>query len=184
MRAVAPLPTATIAITAPTPMMMPSMVRALRSLLTRSARNAIRILCKTLFMVHASGLAMPLKLDSCRRLLFVLGHPLLQFPLGVARLRDQFIGQHLAVFERNDAVGVVGDIGFVRHHHDADALLPIEPLEDRHDLHAGLGVERARRLVRQNQPGVINQAARDGHALLLAAGKLAGMMFCAIVENY
>ncbi len=50
MRLVAPLPTATIAITAPTPMITPSMVSALRSLFTRSARNAIFIACRTFFM--------------------------------------------------------------------------------------------------------------------------------------
>ena len=43
-RACAPEPTATIVMTAPTPMTMPSMVSALRSLLTRSARTAIRAL--------------------------------------------------------------------------------------------------------------------------------------------
>ena len=37
----APVPTATMAITAPTPMMMPSMVRAERILFTRSARKEI-----------------------------------------------------------------------------------------------------------------------------------------------
>ena len=37
----APVPTATMAITAPTPMMMPSMVRPERILFTRSARKEI-----------------------------------------------------------------------------------------------------------------------------------------------
>ncbi len=45
-RAWAPEPTPTMAITALTPMMMPSIVRALRSLLTRRARPAIRTLCQ------------------------------------------------------------------------------------------------------------------------------------------
>src|SRR5262245_52753888 len=43
-RAWAPAPTATMVMTAPTPMTMPSMVRALRSLLTRSALTAMRVL--------------------------------------------------------------------------------------------------------------------------------------------
>ena len=38
----APVPTASMAITAPTPMMIPSMVRADRILLTLKARRAIR----------------------------------------------------------------------------------------------------------------------------------------------
>ena len=53
-RACAPAPTPTIAITAPTPMMMPSIVSALRSLLTRSARIAIRTLCQA-FTLAISG---------------------------------------------------------------------------------------------------------------------------------
>ncbi len=43
-RACAPAPTATIVMTAPTPITMPSMVSALRILLTRRARIAIRAL--------------------------------------------------------------------------------------------------------------------------------------------
>src|SRR5438034_55267 len=42
--ACAPVPTPTMAITAPTPMMMPSILNALRSLFTRSARRALRAL--------------------------------------------------------------------------------------------------------------------------------------------
>src|SRR5262249_54242826 len=42
MRACAPEPTETIAMTAATPMMMPSMVSTLRSLFTRRARTAMR----------------------------------------------------------------------------------------------------------------------------------------------
>ena len=42
IRCSAPDPMATVAITAPTPMMMPSMVRAARSLFTRRARRAMR----------------------------------------------------------------------------------------------------------------------------------------------
>src|SRR5947199_272886 len=53
-RAWAPAPTPTIAMTAATPMMMPSIVRALRSLLTRSERMAIRTLCQTLTRAGAA----------------------------------------------------------------------------------------------------------------------------------
>ena len=44
MRSCAPEPTATIAITAATPMMIPSIVSADRILFTRSARSAIFML--------------------------------------------------------------------------------------------------------------------------------------------
>jgi len=46
-RACAPLPTATMVITAPTPMTMPSIVSALRKRFTRRARTAIRALAQT-----------------------------------------------------------------------------------------------------------------------------------------
>ncbi len=49
-RAWAPAPTATMVMTAPTPMTMPSMVSALRSLLMRSARTAMRALAQTVML--------------------------------------------------------------------------------------------------------------------------------------
>src|SRR5712692_11822533 len=52
--AVAPVPMAIRATTAPTPMMMPSMVRAERSLLAASARRAMRKFSAK-FIVYASG---------------------------------------------------------------------------------------------------------------------------------
>ena len=42
-----------------------------------------------------------------------------------------------------------------------------------------LRVQRARRLVRQNDPGIVHQRPRDGHTLLLAAGELAGLVVLA-----
>jgi hypothetical protein len=47
MRAWAPAPTETMAITAATPMTMPSMVSAVRSLFTRSEASAIRTAAQT-----------------------------------------------------------------------------------------------------------------------------------------
>ena len=46
-------------------------------------------------------------------------------------------------------------------------------LETIHDLHAGFGVERARRLVCENDIRVVDQRARDGDALHLTAGHFA-----------
>ena len=45
--------------------------------------------------------------------------------------------------------------------------------EQVHDLHTGLGVERARGLVCQQDLGIVDERAGDGDALHLAAGKLA-----------
>jgi hypothetical protein len=55
----APVPTAIIAITAPTPMMMPSMVSAERILFTRNALNDIFIVEDTLIMVCAENTTSP-----------------------------------------------------------------------------------------------------------------------------
>ena len=69
--------------------------------------------------------------------------------------------------------GVAGDVGLVRDEHDRDAGA-VQVLEERHDLDARPGVERAGRLVGQDHDRVVDERARDGHALLLAARELAG----------
>ena len=50
----------------------------------------------------------------------------------------------------------------------------VQPLEEPHDLLAGLGVEVAGGLVGQQDRGLHDQGAGDGHALALAAGELVG----------
>ena len=46
-----------------------------------------------------------------------------------------------------------------------------------HDLHAGLAVQRAGGLVREDDVGVVDESTRDGDALHLPAGHLAGSLF-------
>ena len=46
------------------------------------------------------------------------------------------------------------------------------------------GVERAERLVHQQELGLLRQAARDLHALLHAAGKLAGELILGVAEPH
>ena len=75
-RAWAPAPTATIVMTAPTPITMPSMVSALRSLFTRSARTAMRALAHALPhtpMPSSSAHSSPG--DGCRRAAASGGRP-------------------------------------------------------------------------------------------------------------
>ena len=55
--------------------------------------------------------------------------------------------------------------------HDNELIL-CNFLQQIHDLHARLAVERAGRLVSQQNIGVVDDGARDGHALHLAAGHL------------
>src|SRR4029077_4089144 len=66
-RAWAPEPPATMVMTAPTPITMPSMVRALRSLLTRRARTAIRALAHAL--LHTPKASSAVRAGSARHLL-------------------------------------------------------------------------------------------------------------------
>ena len=169
MRACAPEPMATIAITAATPMMMPSMVSAERILLMRSAPNAICMLALSFFMTPAPPLG--------RRAAS------LQFLRRIARRANRLVAYDPAVLERDDALSVERNIGLMRHHHDADAFFAIQPLEDRHDLDAGARIERARGFVGQNDLRIVDQAPRNRHALLLAAGKLVGMMAGAILQS-
>ena len=54
----------------------------------------------------------------------------------------------------------------------------------RHDLDAGARVERAGRLVRQDELRIVDQRARDGHALLLSAGELARLVIDAVRQAH
>ena len=62
--------------------------------------------------------------------------------------------------------------------------LIVEFLEHAHDLDAGLAVEVAGRFVGQQEGRLVDQGAGDGHALLLAAGKLVGMVVGAVGESH
>ena len=66
-----------------------------------------------------------------------------------------------------------GDVIFMGDHDDGFALV-VELAQEPHDLVARVRVEIAGRLVRQNDMRIVDQGTGDGHALLLAAGKLRG----------
>ena len=69
----------------------------------------------------------------------------------------------------------------MRDHDEGDALL-IELLKNPHDFNARLAVEIAGRFVRQQKRRPVHERARNGDALLLAAGKLVRMMAGALTE--
>src|SRR5579884_2880385 len=102
-----------------------------------------------------------------------------QLRRGVARMFDENVFLQAAVAKMNVAAGVRGDIGLVRDHDHGDARFTVKPLEDGHDFDAGARVERARGLIGENDPRLVDQRARDRHALLLPTGKLARMMLFA-----
>jgi len=62
----------------------------------------------------------------------------------------------------------------VGHQDDGDAQFRVDPLEDGHDFLAGPRVEVAGGLVGQDEARVAGDGPGDGHALLLAPGKLGG----------
>jgi hypothetical protein len=63
----------------------------------------------------------------------------------------------------------LGDVGFVRDQHDGDASLLVQALKQAHDLDAGACIEITGGLVGEQDRRIVNQRARDGDALLLAA---------------
>src|SRR5208282_3407025 len=97
------------------------------------------------------------------------------------RLLLALVAEDLAILEVNDAVGVLGDIVFVADQHDGVALL-VQAVEQGHDLGAGLRVQVAGGLVGQDDGGIVDQRAGDGHTLPLAAGELVGLVHHAVGE--
>ena len=57
--------------------------------------------------------------------------------VAIARFGYAFVALDLAVFEYDDAIGIVRNVRLVGNDHDADILLAIQALEDGHDFHAG-----------------------------------------------
>ena len=91
----------------------------------------------------------------------------------VARVR--VLHDH-AVLEVDGARAPGGDVALVGDDHDGDAALGAQAREHLHHLVAGRGVEVAGRLVGQQQRRLVDQRAGDGHALLLPARELVGMV--------
>src|SRR5215472_9393446 len=99
----APWPKATMAITAPTPIMIPSMVRPERSLLRASARNASRIVARNSDKLHDS--------------VFEHGH-VLQHDFGKGPLCDGFVFAYCAIAKHDCPLGEMGDVRFVSDQHN------------------------------------------------------------------
>src|SRR6185369_15575244 len=87
-----------------------------------------------------------------------------------------------AVGDLDDAVGGRHDPGVVGGEDERGAALAVEAAHEIDDLAPGGAVEVRRGLVGQDQRGLADQRAGDGHALLLAARQLAGAVACALAE--
>ncbi len=162
----APLPTAIIVTTAPTPIVMPTQrERRPQRISPQRFRRELEGLTARHYATSETGGG------SCSQLL--AGQP----RHGVRRVRHD-----AAVAEADDARAVLRDLVLVRDDDDRDAALALELLKDLHHLDTGARVEVARRLVREQDRRLGHQRARDRHALLLAARQLIRMMVRAVGE--
>ncbi len=91
------------------------------------------------------------------------------------------VGDDAAVADLDDALRLLGDLALVRDQHDGVAGCG-ELGEQLHDLGAAPAVERAGGLVGEDDAAAVHQRARDRHALLLAAGELAGAVVDAFAQ--
>ena len=82
-----------------------------------------------------------------------------------------FIVGNQSIDDVDRAIGISGDIGIVRHQENGDSF-SIQLLEYPQDFHACMRIETARRLVGQEECGMIDQGTADGDPLLLAARHL------------
>src|SRR5436305_12052752 len=79
------------------------------------------------------------------------------------------------VLDVNHPVSILGNIVLVSHENDRVALA-LQPIEQGHNLDAGLGVEVAGGFVGKNDGRLVDQSARDGHALPVSTGGFVGRM--------
>jgi hypothetical protein len=75
----------------------------------------------------------------------------------------------------------VGDFGGMSDHDDG-ATVAVKVLEQGQDLVAGPAIQRASRLVGQNQSRIIHHRARNDDALLLTSGELIRPMMAPVAE--
>ena len=88
--------------------------------------------------------------------------------------RSAEVGQR-ALVQMQDAAREFRRLRIVRHHDDGLAVVAIELLQQRQHFRGRLAVEVAGGLIAHQQRRVRHDGARDGHALLLAAGQFAGL---------
>src|ERR1700704_604395 len=139
----APSPTASMAMTAPTPTIIPSMVSTERSLFLARARIAIR---------KRAPKSMIGSILQCRKGLEYFG---------CARpISHWFVASQFSITELNRALRELGNIRLVRNKDDGQALV-VELLENSHDLNRGAAVEIASGLVGKKDRGPIHKRTRN-----------------------
>src|SRR5207342_3133823 len=166
-----PCPTDTITITAAMPMITPSEVSALRNQLPRRAKTAVRRISRKFMAV--------LQVLRCRPWRNPSGAPT-SCPAIPGRAlisaadadRASALRADEPIPHHEDAIAMLRHIRIVRDQHHGVVFL-LQALEQSQDLLAGAAVERASRLVGEQDRRAVDQRSRDGDTLLLSAGKLA-----------
>src|SRR5574341_312830 len=87
----------------------------------------------------------------------------------------------LTVSQGNGSLRVGGDDGIMRDH-DERGTLPVNLVQQAHNLLPRMAVEVADRFIRDNQHGIVDQRPRNGHTLLLAAGEFMRLMMKPVAE--
>src|SRR6267143_6610874 len=155
----APSPMASIAITEQTPNTIPSTVSSDRRRCSQrlfTPRRIVRLNCaRESPRIETVGMLVDLSAD---------------------------IAFDLAVAQADGAAGGVGNVGVVRNKDERFALR-VQFVEELHDLGAGNRVEIAGRFVGEDDERVVDERAGNGHALLLATGKLEGLVIESILQT-
>ena len=101
--------------------------------------------------------------------------------------RDRLVGtvvHHLAVDQRDDAVGIERKLAVVGDQHQRLLMLAAQRHHQLHDLAGGLGVQVAGRLVGKDDLRLCHKGAGDADALLLTAGHLGGLVVHALAQSH
>jgi hypothetical protein len=141
----------TIAMTAPTPMTMPNMVKPARSRFRLSTRNAV-------MTVNCIKATIVVLLHDCR-------------PWSRSNVLDD-----LPILHEKLAGSVVRNIAFVCHQHNGHAISAIQIRQNGHDFAARRTIQIAGWFVGKEEGWASDQRPGNGHPLLLAAGKLGWMV--------
>ena len=92
-----------------------------------------------------------------------------------------FVAGDHTVLDVDDAVGVLGDIGFMRYQHNGVAFA-MQVFHQLHDFVSGLRIKVAGGLVGQNDRRIIDEGAGNSDTLALSAGKFVGLMVHALAQ--
>src|SRR5260370_31219946 len=147
-----------MAMTAPTPMMMPRLVRHERIFLLAIARSAMRIVAIN-------------SISATPEIILKLRQRPQNFA-GNLPVLNRLIFADLSVAEDKRTLGELRNIGFVGHQHDSQSTLVIEFLKYFHDLNRRSAVEVAGGLIGQQNCRPVYHRPRNGHALFLSPAEL------------